>query len=200
VKEIFMSNLMRSEWLKGLLVLVLALMVAQCGSDDGACTDCGGSVPSEPQCVNEDLTAGLYSFRIVDQVKGCEDLFSLLAEFGLIPPGPYSIVLPGYGQLPDGSVTVTLPLPGSPQVTGELSEVSGDIVFTGNGTTQVNIDLPPLPPFPDSISILVNVAGTLCPLSKNKVDTELAITLPQAVPPFTSGGCTIEAKLRGTRQ
>ena len=51
-----------------------------------------------PRCANEDLTAGLYSFRIVDQVEGCDDLFSLLNEFGLIPPGPYTFTLPGYGQ------------------------------------------------------------------------------------------------------
>jgi len=195
-----MCNLMRAEWLKGLLVLVLALMVAQCGSDDGACTDCGGSGPSDPGCVNEALTAGLYSFRIVDQDEGCGDLFSLLDSFGLIPPGPYSIVLPGYGQLPDDSVTVTLPLPGSPQVTGRLSEVSGDIVLEVPGTKQVPVDLPPFPTLPDSIVIPVNLAGTLCPLSEDTVVAELAITLPQAVEPFTSGGCTIEAKLRGTRQ
>ncbi len=193
-----MSNLMRSEWLKGLLVLVLALMVAQCGSDDGV-TDFGNGGPSEPQCVNEDLTAGLYSFEIVPGgVEGCNNLFALLGEFGLIPPGPYPIQLPDYGDLPQ-SVTVTLPLPGSPQVTGTLSEVSGDIVLTVPGTTQVNIDLPPLPELPASISFTVTIAGTLCPISEDTVDTELAITLPQAVPPFTSGGCTIETKLRGTR-
>ncbi len=194
-----MRNLMRSEWLQGLLVLVLALMVAQCGSDDGACTDCGDRGPSEPQCVNTDLTAGLYSFRIVDQVEGCGELFSLLDRFGLIPSGPYAFTLPGYDNLPQ-SVMVTLPLPGSPQVTGRLDEVSGDIVLTVDVTTQVPVDLPPLPGLPDSIIIPVNLAGTLCPISEDTVDAELAITLPQAVPPFTSGGCTIEAKLRGTRQ
>ena len=195
-----MRNLMRSEWLKGLLVLVLSLMVAQCGSDDGACTNCGGSGPSEPQCVNEDLTAGLYSFRIVDQSEGCGDLFSLLNEFGLIPLGPYPIELPGYGQLPDDSVTVTLPLPGSPQVTGRLDEVSGDIVLTVPGSIQVNIDLPPLPDLPASINIRVEVEGTLCPVSETRVDADLTIRLPEAVPPFTSVGCEIEATLRGTRQ
>jgi hypothetical protein len=197
VKEIFMRNLIQSEWLKGLLVLVVALIVAQCGSDDGI-TDFGGS-PSEPACANEDLTAGLYSFEIVPGgVEGCDNLFSLLSEFGLIPPGPYPIQLPGYSALPQ-QVTVTLPLPGSPQVTGTISEVSGDIVLTVPGPTQVNINLPPLPGLPPSINISVNVAGTLCPISENRVDAELAITLPQAVPPFTSGGCTIEATLRGTR-
>ena len=71
-----MRNLMRSEWLKGLLVLVLALMVAQCGSDDDGCTNCGGNGQSDPGCVNEDLTAGLYAFTIIDQVEdhafGCQ--------------------------------------------------------------------------------------------------------------------------------
>ena len=195
-----MRNLVRAGWLKGLFVLVLALIVIQYGSDDG-CTNCDGSGPSEPQCVNDKLTAGLYSFRVVPGgIEGCGDLFSLLDEFGLIPPGPYPIELPGYGQLPDDSVTVTLPLHGSPQITGSLSEVSGDIVLTVPGTTQVPVDLPPYPGFPDSISIPINIAGTLCPLSEGKVDAKLAITLPQAVPPFTSGGCTIEATLRGTRR
>ena len=182
-----------------MLVLVLALMVAQCGSDDEGCTNCGGSGSSDPGCVNEDLTAGSYSFTIIDQVEGCNDLFSLLAEFGLIPPGPYTFTLPDYDNLPQ-SVTGTLPLPTSPQVTGTLDEVSGDIVLTVPGTTQVTIDLPPLPDLPASVTLSVNIAGTLCPISENTVDAELAITLPQAVPPFTSGGCTIEATLRGTRQ
>jgi hypothetical protein len=188
---------MRSERLKGLLVLVLPLMVAQCGTGEDI-TDLVDSGPSEPQCVNEDLTAGLYSFTIVDRVEGCGDLFNLLKEFGLIPSGPYTFTLPGYGDLRE-SVTVTLPLPGSPQVTGTLDEVSGDIVLTVVGTTQVPVDLPPVPNLPDSIVIPVNLAGTLCPVSENRVDVELAITLPQAVEPFTRGGCTIEAKLRGTR-
>ena len=190
-----MRRWVRSDWLKGLLVLVLALAVAQCGSDDG-CTNCGGG-SSDTGCANEDLTAGLYSFTIVDQVEGCSDLFSLLAEFGLIPPGPYAFTLPGYSSLP-ASVTVTLPMPGSPQVTGTLSEVAGDIVLEVPGTTQVFVDLPPYMDLPDSITIPVNIAGTLCPVSQDTVDAELAITLPQAVPPFTSGGCTIEATLRGT--
>jgi len=194
-----MRNLMRSEWLKGLLVLVLALMVAQCGSDDDGCTNCGGNGQSDPGCVNEDLTAGLYAFTIIDQVEGCNDMFSLLAEFGLIPPGPYTFTLPGHVGLPQ-PVTVTLPLPGSPQVTGTLDEVSGDIVLTVPDTIQVPVDLPLLPGLPNSITIPVNIAGTLCPISQDTVDAELAITLPQAVPPFTSGGCTIEATLRGTRQ
>jgi len=193
-----MRNMMRSECLRGLLVLVLALMVAQCGGDDEF-TGPGDNGPSEPQCANEDLTAGLYSFTIVDQDEGCNDLFSLLAEFGLIPPGPYTFVLPGYDSLPQ-SVTVELPLPGSPQVTGTVSEVSGEIVIEVPGTTQVPVVLPPLPGLPESIIIPVNIAGSLCPISENRVDAELAITLPQAVPPFTSGGCTIEAELRGTRQ
>jgi hypothetical protein len=126
-------------------------------------------------------------------------MFALLNEFGLIPPGPYPITLPAYGSLPQ-SVTLTMPLPGSPEVTGTLSEVSGDIVLTVDGTTQVDVDLPPVAGFPPSISFTVAVAGTLCPLSEGTVDAELAITLPQAVPPFTSGGCTIDAKLRGKRQ
>ena len=194
-----MRNLMRSERLRGLLVLVLALTLAQCGSDDEGCTNCGSGGSSDPQCTNGDLTAGQYSFTIVEQDEGCNDLFSLLAEFGLIPPGPYTFVLPGYDELPE-SVTVTLPMPGSPQVTGTLDEVSGDIVLTVPGTTQVPVDLPPLTGLPDSIVIPVNIAGTLCPISSTRVDAELAITLPQAVPPFTSGGCTIEATLSGTRQ
>jgi len=193
-----MRNLMRSERLKGFLVLALPLMVAQCGTGEDI-TDLVDRGPSEPQCVNEDLTAGLYSFTIVDRVEGCGDLFNLLDSFGLIPPGPYSIELPGYEQLPDDSVTVTLPLPGSPLVTGTLDEVSGDIVLTVVGTTQVPVDLPPVPNLPESIVIPVNLAGTLCPISEDRVDVELAITLPQAVEPFTRGGCTIEAKLRGTR-
>jgi hypothetical protein len=192
-----MRNLMGSECLRGLLVVVLALMVAQCGGDDEF-TGPGDNGPSEPQCTNEDLTAGLYSFTIVDQDEGCNDLFSLLAEFGLIPPGPYTFVLPGYDSLPQ-SVTVELPLPGSPQVTGTVSEVSGKIVIEVPGTTQVPVVLPPLPGLPESIIIPVNIAGSLCPISENGVDAELAITLPQAVPPFTSGGCTIEATLRGAR-
>ena len=173
-----MRNLMRSEWLKGLLVLVLALMVAQCGTGEDI-TDLVDRGPSEPQCVNEDLTAGLYSFTIVDRVEGCGDLFNLLAEFGLIPSGPYTFTLPGYGNLP---------------------ESIRDIVLRVDVTTQVPVDWPPYLDLPDSSNIPVNLAGTLCPLSENRVDAELAITLPQAVPPFTSGACTIEATLRGTRQ
>ena len=195
-----MRRWMRSDWLKGLLVLVLALTVTQCGSDDEGCTDCAGGGSSDPGCTNEDLTAGLYSFTIVDQVEGCGDMFSLLAEFGLIPPGPYAFTLPGYDEL-TASVTVTLPMPTSPQVTGTLSEVAGDIVLEVPGTEQVFVDLEgvPYPGIPPSITIPVNIAGTLCPISPDTVDAELAITLPQAVPPFTSGGCTIEATLRGTR-
>ena len=96
---------------------------------------------------------------------------------------------------------MTLPLPGSPQVTGRLSEVSGDIVLTVDVTTYVPVDLSPYPGLPDRVIIIpVNIAGTLCPISETRVNTELAITIPQAVDPFTSGGCTIEATLRGTRQ
>ena len=45
----------------------------------------------------------------------------------------------------------------------------------------------------------VNIAGSLCPISEDTVDAELVITLPEAVSELTSGGCTIEATLRGTR-
>ncbi len=195
-----MRNLMGSECLRGLLVLVLALVVAQCGGDDEF-TGPGDSGPSEPQCANEDLTAGTYSFTIVDQSDDCGEMFSLLAELGLIPPGPYTFVLPGYDSLPQ-SVTIELPLPGSPQVNGELRELSGKIVLTVQGTTQVTIDLdlPQVPPgLPDSIDITVAIGGTVCPISETRVNTDLAITLTEAVPPFTSGGCTIEATLRGFR-
>jgi hypothetical protein len=195
-----MRNPVRSELVKGFLILVLALTVAQCGSDDDGCTNCGGGGSSEPQCANEDLTAGLYSFDLVPGgVEGCGDLFALLSEFGLIPAGPYPIQLPDYDQLPE-DVTVTLPLPGSPQVTGTLSVVSGDITLAVPGTLDMTINFPPFPGLPESVDITMAIGGTLCPDSETRVDTDLAITLTEPVPGFTSGGCTIEASLTGTRQ
>ena len=194
-----MRGLMRSKWLKGVLVLVLALMVVRCGSDDDFTDPRNSGGSSDPGCTNEDLTAGLYSFTIVDQIEGCGDLFSLLDRFGLIPEGPYFIQLQGYDALPQ-NVTLELPLPGSPQVTGTLSEVSGDIVLEVPASTPVNIDLPPQEGLPDSVAFSVQIGGTLCPVSTTRVDTDLTITIPQAVDPFTSVGCEIEATLRGTLQ
>jgi hypothetical protein len=128
-------------------------------------------------------------------------MFRLLKSFGLIPDGPYDIQLPAYGNLPQAAA-ITLPLPGDPQVAGTLSEevVSGDIVFSG--TTQVTIDLslPGIPEWlPPSVSFPVTVAGKLCPISETRVDADLAITVPQAVDPFTNSGCNINATLRGDR-
>lgn len=195
-----MRDLTRSKWFRAMLVLVPALMVIQCGSDEG-CTNCGGSGPSEPQCTNEDLTAGLYSFTPVSHEDDCDDMFRLFQEFRLIPEGPYAIQLPGYGDLPQAT-TITLPLPGSPLVPGTLDEVAGDIVFSPLGPVQVfvNLDLPHIPEWlPDSVSFDVAIGGTLCPISETRVDAELAVSVLQAVPPFTETVCNIESILRGNR-
>ncbi len=197
-----MRKLARSEGIGALLVLLAALMVVQCGDDDG-CTDCGGGgEPAEPECTNEELTAGLYSFTPVRQEDDCEEMFALFRTFGLIPDGPFPFQLPSYGALPQ-QVTITLPLPGSPQVPGTLSEEFGEIVFTAPGSTQIFIDLPPLPPefedFPDTVSFQVTIGGTLCPISEERVDALLTVTVPQAVPFFTTSGCSVEATLRGAR-
>ncbi len=179
-----------------MLVIVPALMLVQCGSDEG-CTNCGGGGSSEPECTNEELTAGLYSFAPVGHEDDCDNMFALFQEFGLIPSGPFPIQRPGFTDLPEPA-TVTLPLPGSPQIAGTISEEFGEIVFTAPGTTQVTVNLG-FPGLPASVTFPVSITGTLCPISDERVDATLAVSIPQAVPPFTDSVCNVDATLRGTR-
>ena len=69
-------------------------MVAQCGRDDG-CTTFGASVRQRGPDGGPVL--------VQDPVEGCDNLFALLAEFGLIPRGPYTFTLPGDDSLPQSA-------------------------------------------------------------------------------------------------
>lgn len=157
----------------------------------GLLVQCGGSDDPESVCVPSLLTGGTYAFRIGTVSDRCAG--GLLA--GLVPPGPYTVELPGFADLP---ATVTLDLPFVGEITARLSPsgntiavVSDPLVISG---TIEYLGL--------TIDYEASAAGALCPVSPLAADLNLAVEVLSAdgLPIAVDLPCRVVIPMTGTRR
>ncbi len=175
-----MNNMIRSTWLRSILLFALVLSASNCGDESEViieALDCPAL---------EGFEGGDYFFTV--DVGGIDDGCAGGSFNGLIPPGPYGpVTLPASSILPQ-DITMTLPLVG--EVTGTLSSAGGALRLTVEDPVQVvGIVLPIV----GAVDITARVAGTLCPISATRVDAAFTVTVVDIVPdvPLIATPCTV---------
>jgi hypothetical protein len=195
-----MSDSVRSTWLKMLLVFAMALLVAQCGSDNGDDGN-GDGGNGEVECNEETLTAGTYSFSLTqdDCDDDCEHqghgIAKLLYLLGEVLPGPYSIDLPSYQQLLAGSQPFNGTLPFVGTVNGILT-LGGEVVglTVQNPITVQDVGIPDI----GLVDFTVTVVANFCTDSANIVDVEIIATITDTNPSIM-GRCSMIFSATATR-
>ncbi len=175
-----MNNMIRSTWLRAILLFALLASAASCGNESEV-------IIQELDCpALEGFAGGQYFFTVdvSEVVDGCAG-----GSFnGLIDPGPYGpVTLPAVADLPQ-DITMTLPFVGV--VTGRLSASGGAIRLEVEDPIQVvGIVLPIVGP----VDITARVSGTLCPISATRVDAVFTVRVVDIDPdvPLIGTPCTI---------
>jgi hypothetical protein len=173
-----MNNMIRSTWLRSILLFALALSASNCGDESEV-------IIEKPDCpALEGFAGGDYSFTV--DVGGIADGCAGGSFNGLIGPGPYGpVTLPASSTLPQ-DITMTLPFVGV--VTGRLS--------LGGGSMRLTVEDPielvgiPVPPF-GTVAVTARVSGTLCPVSATRVDAVFTISVVETDIPLITTPCTV---------
>jgi hypothetical protein len=175
-----MNNMIRSTWLRSILLFALVLSASNCGDESEI-------IIQELDCpALEGFAGGQYSFTVdVNEiVDGCAGGF--FNDF--FDPGPYGpVTLPPLADLPQ-DITITLPFVGV--VTGRLSAGSGTMRLTVEDPIElVGIVLPAF----GTVDITARVSGTLCPISATRVDAAFVVTVVDINPgvPLVTTPCTV---------
>ena len=159
-----MNNMIRSTWLRFILLFALVLSAANCGDESEV-------IIEELDCpALEGFAGGQYLFTV--DVGGVVDGCARGFFNGLIDPGPYGpVTLPALADLPQ-DITMTLPFVGV--VTGRLSVVGGTMRLTVEDPIElVGIVIPPF----GTVDVTARVSGTLCPVSATRVDAVFTVTV-----------------------
>ncbi len=185
-----MSNMLRSTWLKFILLFALVLFVAQCGDESEV-------IIQELNCpALEDFEGGDYSFTV--NVGGITDGCAGGLFNGLIDRDPYGpVTLPALTDLPDEDFTVTLPFVG--EVTGRLSSSGGALRLTVEDPIQgIRIQVPGV----GEVTVTARVSGILCPVSATRVDAAFTVTVQSIQPPvpLVNPPCTVGVPATGSLQ
>ena len=159
-----MNNMIRSTWLRVILLFGLVLSAANCGGDSEILIE-------ERYCPALDGFEGgeyLFTVDVGDIADGCASGFFN----ALIDPGPYGpVTLPPEEDLPQ-EITMTLPFVGV--VTGRLAVIGGAIRLTVEDPIElVGIDVPPF----GTVDITARVSGALCPISETRVDAVFTVSV-----------------------
>lgn len=184
-----MNGWIRSSRMKPLLLIVLALLLAQCGSDSEV-------VVKELECPGlKAFEGGAFSFEV--SVGGIDDRCAGGLFNSMIDPGPYGpVTLPAYyGDLQE-DIILTLPFVG--EVTGQLTSDGKSIQLAVPDSIQVPVVLPP--PLAGTVTVTARVSGALCPISRNQVDAVFAITVQNIQPsvPLIDTPCEVLVPTIGT--
>jgi hypothetical protein len=172
-----MNNMIRSTWLRAILLFALLLSAANCGNESEV-------IIQELDCpALEGFAGGQYLFTVdVNEiVDGCANGFFI----GLIDPGPYGpVTLPALADLPQ-DITMTLPFVGD--VTGRLSVSGGAIRLR----VEDPIELVGIDTLFGTANVTASVAGTLCPISAARVDAVFTVRVIDINPPLIATPCTV---------
>jgi len=175
-----MNNMIRSTWLRAILLFALLLSAANCGNESEV-------IIQELDCpALEGFAGGQYLFTVAvnEIVDGCAGGFFN----GLIYQGPYGpVTLPAKADLPQ-DITITLPFVG--EVTGRLSSNGTSLQLTVDDPIQVEGIV--IPPF-GTANVTARVAGTLCPISATRVDAVFTVRVVDINPdvPLITTPCTV---------
>jgi hypothetical protein len=175
-----MHNMIRSTWLRSILLFALVLSASNCGDESEV-------IIQELDCpALEGFAGGDYFFTV--DVGGIADGCAGGFFNGLIAPGPYGpVTLPALADLPQ-DITMTLPFVG--EVTGRLSLGGGALHLTVEEPIElVGIVVPPF----GTVDVTARVAGTLCPISATRVDAVFTINVVDIDPdvPLITTPCTV---------
>ncbi len=172
--------MIRSTWLRSILLFALVLSASNCGDESEI-------IIQELDCpALEGFAGGQYFFTVdvSEVVDGCAGGFFN----GLIPPGSYGpVTLPAVADLPQ-DITITLPFVG--EITGSLSASGGAMRLAVDDPIQVvGIVVPPF----GTVDVTARVSGTLCPISATTVEAVFTVTVVDINPdiPLITTPCTI---------
>ena len=184
-----MSNMLRSTWLKFILLFALVLSAANCGDESEV-------IIEELDCLIDGFEGGDYFFTV--DVGGIADGCAGGLFNGLIDPGPYGpVTLPALTDLPDEDFTVTLPFVG--EVTGRLSSSGGALRLTVEDPIQgIRIQVSGV----GEVTVTARVSGILCPVSATRVDAAFTVTVQSIQPPvpLVNPPCTVGVPATGSLQ
>ena len=170
-----MNNMIRSKWLRSILLLTLVLSAANCGDESEV-------IIEELDCVLDGFEGGTYTFAvnsISDNPDGCSlgQADSFVGQLF----GP--VVLPGTDELPSPATEIPgIPLVGAVEV---IFSTNGDVIRV-QGTEQVEVSYPVIG------NITATVSGTLCPASATRVDGQITVRIISPI------SCNVTALATGT--
>ena len=181
-----MRKVMRSKWLKSLLLVALVPFVAQCGDESEI-------VLEDPECFVEGFEGGDYAFTV--DVERIEDRCTGGLLNSYIVPGPWGpFLLPGE-QDPPQDITVTLPFVG--QVTGTVSWNGAALRLVVWQPIQITGIVVPV--F-GAVDVTARVSADFCPVSQEQVDGVLTITILETQPEVINTPCQVTAPAVGSFQ
>lgn len=180
-----MNNMIRSTWLRFILLFALVLSAANCGDESEV-------IIEELDCMIDGFEGGTYLFAVNSVRDGCTP--GLIAGQVVSPGDLFGPVdLPGTAELPAQRDILNVPLVGRVPV-----NISTDGNFIKiQGTEQVEVLIPEI-----GSTITATVSGTLCPVSVNRVDGQITVRiLSPSIPilmPTTP--CNVTALATGSLQ
>jgi len=153
-----MNNMIRSKWLRSILLLTLVLSAANCGDESEV-------IIEELDCELEGFEGGNFMFNINSVSDGCTG--GLLVGTVVSPGDSFGpVALPGTDELPATIDILGVPLVGTVPV-----QISTEGQFIRiEGTDQIEEFIPEL-----STTVTATVSGTLCPVAATRVDGQITV-------------------------
>ena len=155
-----MSTMIRSTWLRSVLLFALVLSASNCGDESEV-------IIEELDCALEGFEGGTYIFSVNSVGDGCTP--GLIAGEVITPGDLFGpVALPGTAECPLKETSRTLPLVGTVPVN---IFIEGDFIKI-QGTEQIDVFIPEI-----GSTITATVSGTLCPVSANRVDGQITVRI-----------------------
>jgi hypothetical protein len=172
-----MHNMIRSTWLRFILLFALVLSASNCGDESEV-------IIEELDCMLEGFEGGTYIFAVnsvSDSPAGCS--FGQADTFVGQLFGP--VVLPGTDELPSPPTDIPgIPLVGTVEV---IFSIDANAIRV-RGTEPVQAF------FPGIGNITATVSGTLCPVSATRVEGQITVRITSPI------SCNVTALATGSLQ
>jgi len=172
-----MHNMIRSTWLRSILLFALVLSASNCGDESEI-------IIQELDCDLEGFEGGNYEFVIDNVSDGCAG--GLIGQY--VQPGDRfgPVFLPPADQLPPTIVIPDVPLVG--RVEFQVS-TDGNVIRISGSPGPVTV--------PGIGTVTATVSGTLCPDPEStQVNGEVTVTLTSA--PLIATPCNVRALVAGS--
>jgi|GEM_PF-3177844 len=172
-----MNNMIRSRWLRSILLFALVLSAANCGDESEV-------IIQELNCDLEGFEGGNYEMVINSVTDGCTGGV-IVGQY--VQPGDRfgPVTLPPGDQLPPTIVIPNVPLVGT--VEFQVS-TDGNVIRISGSPGQANV--------PGIGSVTATVSGTFCPIAETaQVDGEVTVSITSA--PLIDTPCNVRALVTG---